>query len=206
MVQSWAIPFAIIMTTRALIHLLTEFAPVLSFFVVGQFTSFYTATLVLIIATIITSTVGLLTEKKLPLLPLISGFFVVSSGIITLVYQKPDALIFADSLYYFLMALAIAGGLSVRFNLLKRIFASTFAMTDRGWNILALRWVTIFLLAGIANELVRTLLTPDDWVDFKFIKAITIALFGFYQFTLSRKYRIEHEANAWGLRIRDGKD
>lgn len=193
------------MTTKALLHLLTEFAPVLSFFVVGQFASFYAATMVLIIATIITSTVGLLSEKKLPLLPLISGFFVVSSGIITLVYQTPDALIFADSLYYFLMALMITGGLSFRFNLLKRIFASTFAMTDRGWNILALRWVTIFLFAGIANELARILLTPDDWVDFKFIKAITIALFGFYQFTLSRRYRIEGESNTWGIRVSNTK-
>jgi intracellular septation protein len=139
-------------------------------------------------------------ERHLPILPIISGVFVIISGIITLVYQAPDALIFADSLYYFLMGLTIAVGLTFKVNILKMIFARVFAMHDIGWKILAMRWVIIFLLGGSANEIVRQLATPEVWVHFKVLKVATIAIFGFYQFTLSKKYRIPELSNEWGLR------
>ena len=74
-------------------------------------------------------------------------------------------------------------------------------MSAKGWYILARRWVLIFLLGGILNELVRQFGTPDLWVHFKVLKVITVACFGFYQFTLSKKYRIPEESNEWGLRI-----
>ena len=188
------------MNKKALLHLLNEFLPIIGFFVAAQLYSFYTATSILMVLTIIALWAGWHFERHLPILPIISGFFVIISGIITLVYHAPDALIFADSLYYFIMGLTIAGGLAFNVNILKRIFARVFAMTDQGWKILAIRWVIIFLLGGIANELVRQLATPEDWVNFKVFKVITIAIFGFYQFTLSKKYRIPELSNEWGLR------
>jgi intracellular septation protein len=189
------------MNKKAALHLLNEFAPVIGFFIAAQLFTFYTATSVLMVLTVLALLAGWHYERHLPVLPIISGVFIIISGIITLVYQEPDALIFADSLYYFLMGLTIAVGLTFRINILKRIFARVFAMTDEGWNILAIRWVVIFLIGGAVNELVRIFATPEMWVNFKVLKVITIALFGFYQFTLSKKYRIPEESNEWGLRL-----
>ncbi len=188
------------MNKRALLHLLNEFVPVIGFFIAAQLYSFYTATAILMGLTIAALSIGWYTERHLPLLPIISGLFVVISGAITIVYQAPDALIFADSLYYFLMGLTIGGGLLYDVNILKYIFGRVFAMTDFGWSILARRWVIIFLLGGAANEVVRIFATPEVWVQFKVLKVVTVAVFGLYQFTLARRYRIPEESTAWGLR------
>jgi len=171
-----------------------------AFFIAGQFFSFFTATAVLVVSTITALTAGWYCERRFPVLPIISGFFVIISGLITIYYQAPDALIVADSLYYFLMGATILGGLFFKINILKRIFDATFAMHDTGWNILAARWIVIFLLAAAANEVARFSLSPEEWINFKALKIVTIAVFGFYQFTLSKRYRIPEESNAWGLR------
>lgn len=189
-----------IMNRKALLHLCNEFAPVIAFFIAAQFFSFYTATAVLLVSTILALALGWHLDKRFPILPLISGFFVIVSGFITICYKAPDALIVADSLYYSLMGVTIFIGLFFKINILKIIFGCTFAMKDIGWSILAKRWIVIFLLAGAANEMARCTLSPEEWVHFKVLKVITITVFGFYQFTLSRKYRIEEEANEWGLR------
>ncbi len=188
------------MNKKAFLNLLNEFLPVLGFFTAVQFFSFYTATSILMALTVLSLSVGWYFERHLPVLPIISGFFVIISGFITIIYKTPDALIFADSLYYFMMGLIIATGLIFKINILKLIFARVFAVKDMGWKILAIRWVVIFLLGGIANEVVRQLATPEVWVHFKILKVILITIFGLYQFTLSRKYRIPEISTDWGLR------
>ena len=167
----------------------------------AQLGSFYTATATLMILTLIAFGLGWYFEKHLPVLPIISGFFVIISGLFTLIYQAPDALIFANTLYYLLMGLTIGIGLLYKVNIFKKIFGRVFAMTDTGWLILARRWVVVFLLGGILNELVRLLATPDVWVDFKVIKVVMITVFGLYQFTLTRRYRLPEESSPWGLRL-----
>jgi intracellular septation protein len=191
------------MTHKALLHLVNEFAPVIGFFIAAQLFDFYIATAVLIVSTIAALSAGWYFERRFPILPIISGCFVIISGLITIFYKAPDALIFADSLYYILMGFTIGIGLLFKVNILKLIFESTFAMSDEGWRILAIRWVTIFLLAGAANEVARFALSPEEWVNFKFLKVVTVGVFGMYQFTLSRRYRLEGESNAWGIRTKD---
>lgn len=189
------------MNQKALLHLTNEFAPIVAFFLAAQLYSFFTATAVLIASTIIALAVGWYYEKRFPMIPIISAGFVIISGAITLVYRAPDALIFADSLYYFLMGITTLLGLLLGKNFLKLIFETTFAMNDIGWRILANRWIIIFLAAGVINEIARFHLSPEEWVNFKVLKVVTIAIFGFYQFTLSRRYRLPELSNAWGLRI-----
>jgi len=185
---------------KAVLHLINEFAPVVAFFVTAQLFSFYTATAVLMTSTVAALIAGWLLERRLPVLPIISGVFVFISGFITICYKTPDALIVADSLYYFLMGTTILAGLFFKLNILKSIFDSTFAMYDEGWNILAARWILIFLLAAAANETARFTLSPEEWINFKVLKIITITAFGIYQFTLSKRYRIPEESNTWGFR------
>jgi intracellular septation protein len=188
------------MNKKAFLHLSNEFMPVLGFFLAAQFLSFETATSILMLLTIGALTLGWHYERHFPVLPIISGFFVIISGTITIVYHTPDALIFADSLYYFIMGLSIAIGLVFKVNILKLIFNRVFAMQDIGWKILAVRWVIVFLLGGVANEIVRQLSTPEVWVQFKILKITAITMFGLYQFTLSKRYRIAEQSSEWGFR------
>ena len=194
------------MTRAAAINLLTEFTPVLAFFVAGQFYSFFVATAILLIFTVAALAVSWLHDRSIAFFPIFSGIFVVVSGLITLYFKEPNALIFADSLYYFVVAGIIGVGMLRDRLFLKWLFERTFAMADAGWRILSWRWLIAFVVAGIGNEIVRIFLTPEVWVDYKFVKVILIAGFGFYQFTLSKRYRIPEISNEWGLRLTSRND
>lgn len=188
---------------KATLHLVTEFVPVVAFFLAGHFLPIYTATIVLIVTTVAALIIGLWCAGRMPVLPVVSTLFVLVSGGITLREHNVEALIVSDSLYYFSLAAAVAGGLSLRLNLLKYFFDHTFAMTKEGWDVLAWRWVTIFIIAGAANELVRILFTPEVWLNFRFIKVLTISAFAGLQMYTARHYRIKEESNAWGLRTKE---
>lgn len=191
---------------RASIHLITEFVPVVAFFLAGNFLDLRSATIILIVTTISALIVGLWCANRIPVLPVISTIFVLISGGISLREHTAEALIIADSLYYFLLAGVVAGGLSMRRNVLRAVFGHTFAITAEGWNVLAIRWITIFILAGAANEWVRIALTPEAWFDFRFMKVLTITAFGVLQIRIARKYRIPEHSNAWGLRTAEPTD
>ncbi len=188
---------------RALLHLLTEFVPVVAFFLAGNFLSLTAATYVLIATTVGALIIGLWCAGRMPVLPVVSTLFVLVSGGITLREHEAEALIIADSLYYFLLAGVVAVGLSVRFNIMQYFFDHTFAMTREGWDVLALRFVAIFILAGAANELVRMLLTSEAWFDFRFLKVLTITAFGIWQLKIARDYRVPDKSNEWGLRTKE---
>jgi hypothetical protein len=44
------------------------------------------------------------------------------------------------------------------------------------------------------------MITPEQWAVYKVITVFITAIFGFYQFTLSKKYRLP-DASPWGMRM-----
>ena len=58
-------------------------------------------------------------------------------------------------------------------------------MNDIGWRILANRWIIIFLAAGVINEIARFHLSPEEWVNFKVLKVVTIAILAFINLPLT---------------------
>lgn len=170
------------------------------FFVAGQIYPFEAAAAILVISTIVSISYTLWYENRIPMLPFVSAIIVIILGCITVFFHKPDAIIFADTIYYFMIAIGIALGLYFNKLILKTLFNPVFAMSDEGWRLLSWRWLTILLIAGSANEAVRIIATPEFWIDFRAAKIGVLMLFAFYQFRLSRRYRIPEESNSWGLR------
>jgi len=188
------------MNIGAIIQVSYEFAPLVTFFVAGQLLPFSGAVLALVIATLVSLIVAWTYHRHIPVMPLVSGVLTLVTGILTLYFNKPDAIILADTIYFWGLAAAILAGFWQKKHMLERMFDKTFAITKAGWARLSWRWFTVLVLAGLANEYVRIMLSPEFWIDYRFTKILIIAAFSFYQFTLARKYRIEGEANAWGLR------
>jgi intracellular septation protein len=191
------------MPTTALFRLLIDFGPVLVLFVAGRLVEFFTAITYFLIATFVAMCLSWIIERRIPLIPVGLGLFVILFGTATILLQQSDIIIFADTLYYSGGAMIL--GLSLWRNelILKRLFAGTFAISDEGWRILTKRWLVVFIVGALLNEGVRLSLSPEAWIDFKFYKVIFITLFGLYQFRLAREYRLPEVANAWGLRQRD---
>lgn len=191
------------MPTTALFRLLIDFGPVLTLFIAGRIVDFFTAITYFLIATAVAMLISWLYERRVPLVPIGVGSFVLIFGSASILLQESDIIIFADTIYYTVGALVL--GLSLWKNelLLKRLFSGTFAISDAGWRILSVRWLYLFVAAAILNEGVRLGLSPEAWIDFKFYKVIFITLFGLYQFRLAHQYRLPNVSNVWGLRIRD---
>jgi intracellular septation protein len=191
------------MTKKAIVHFIIEFIPTFGFFIAAQYFSFYIATAILMGLAVISFIWGWLYERTIPMLPIIILVFVLVAGTITLYYQAPDALILSNSVYFLLFSTILYGGLLFQKNILEKIFANTFAITSRGWSILAVRWATLFLIVGLGNEYIRVYYDETVWVEYKLATTIAMSVFAILQFPLSRKYRLPEYSNTWGIRTKD---
>jgi intracellular septation protein len=187
------------MPKKALLHIAVEFGPIVIFFVASELVSFILATSLFVIATTISLITSIVLEKRIALFPLVVAASVISFGILTVVFNNPFFIIFKDTLYNGLFALAIGTGFLFQKNILKILFGKTFAMTDHGWKILSIRWMTLFVFLALSNEITRVMLSPEKWVIYKAATTTITIMFALYQFTLSRKERLP-EATEWGLR------
>lgn len=188
------------MNRSTTLALTAEFGPLLLFFIAGRVTDFFTAVLVLMMATAIAVGISWYAERRIPWLPVISAFFVLLGGFITVHWRAPDAIIVADTFYYTAVALAILIPLLRGSLLLKRLFVTVFAITDEGWRVLSWHWFWFLFAAAIANEIARFYLTPVQWIDYRLVKSVIVTLFAFSQFIVSIRYRIPGESNRFGLR------
>lgn len=188
------------MNRTSLLVLIAEMGPLLSFFIAGQFTDFFGAVSILMITTFLAVGLSWRLGKRIPWLPVISAFFVVLGGFITLYFKDPNAIIFADTLYYVCIGSTLGISIYYKKPLLTRLFGSVFAITDSGWRQLTWRWCVFLLLAAAANELARNLLTPESWIEYRFYKSFIIVLFAMLQFRLSAATRLPEASNKWGLR------
>jgi len=189
------------MSRNAYVQTFSEFFPVIAFFVAGQLFTFYIAAAVLIGTTLLSLAISLVQLRSIPVMPFFSGATTFIFGGLTLWLNEPDFIIFADTFYFLSLALLIGVFFTRKKHLLEHMFDQTFAMTKTGWRLLSLRWFAVLLLAGIANESARFFLEPEVWIDYRFAKILLLIVFSFYQFTLSKKYRIPEESNSLGLRI-----
>ena len=191
------------MSRTALLYLFTEFGPIVVFFAAGRLTDFYTAVAYFIAATVLACLFAWWRAKQVPVIPLVSAVFVIVGGLLTLLYDAPDAIIFADTLYYVLTAIVLGFSLwKTQGRFLQRLFNPVFALTPYGWKLLTRRWLLLLICAAVFNEIVRQTASPGFWIDYRFYKTIVITAFALYQFTLSRQHRVLGESNAWGIRIR----
>jgi intracellular septation protein len=184
-----------------LLSLVVEGGPVLVFFIVEAYTDFFTALGALIGATVVGVTVSLALTRSLPWFALLGGALLVGAGTLSIVFKDEAVFIVQDTLANLFLGIVLFATANAKTPLLKRFFSRAFAITDRAWRALNLRWGTLFLLIALGNEVVRLTASPDVWVQYRAWSVGAIIVFGMYQFTLSARERIPGESNAWGLRI-----
>ena len=147
----------------------------------------------LIVATIIAVLIVWIIEKKIPMIPLLSGILITLFGGLTLYfdnkiffYMKPTIvnLLFAGVLYF--------GKYFTKKPLLKIFFQTSMKISDAGWRILNNRWIYFFIFVAILNEMVWRTQTEAFWVNFKVWGLIPISfLFVATQISLINKYKIK---------------
>ena len=180
---------------RTGIKFLTDFGPLLVFFVMyfRNDQNLKIAIPPIVIATVISLAVVYFLEKKMPMVPLVSGILITLFGGLTLYfdnkiffYMKPTIIniLFAAILFF--------GRYFTKKPLLKIFFQNSIKIEEEGWKILNFRWIYFFLFVAILNEFVWRTQTEAFWVNFKVWGLLPISfLFVAMQVPLINKYKLK---------------
>ena len=181
--------------SRPIIKFATDFGPLLIFFTIyfNNENDLKVAIPPFIIATLIALITIYFLEKRIPMVPLISGVLITFFGGLTLYfdnkiffYMKPTIinLLFAVVLFF--------GKYFTQKPLLKIFFQNAFNLEDEGWKKLNYRWIGFFISMAVLNEIVWRTQSEAFWVNFKVWGLLPITfLFTASQFPLINKYKLK---------------
>ena len=182
---------------RSGIKFLTDFGPLLVFFIMyfKNDQNLKIAIPPFVIATLISLIIVYLLEKKIPMVPLLSGVLITLFGGLTLYfdnkiffYMKPTIIniLFAGILFF--------GKYFTKKPLLKIFFQNSLNLEDEGWRKLSFRWIYFFLFVAALNEFVWRTQTEAFWVNFKVWGLLPISfLFVAMQIPLMNKYKLKKQ-------------
>lgn len=169
-----------------------EFGPVIIFLTAYDLFHIYKATLLLMIATIISTIISHRIQRRLPYAGLYIALLTTLFGYLTLWHHNPDFIQIRDTVYDAVNGSVLLVGLLFNSLLFKHAFHDVVPMTDRAWRKITYAWILLFFFAAALNEYVRHTYSLDAWVIFKTSMAIVMTSAGFIFFFMM----YEKEENA----------
>ena len=179
---------------RSIIKFVADFGPLLIFFTIyfKNENDLKVAIPPFVIATLIALIVIYILEKKIQIVPLVSGVLITLFGGLALYfdnkiffYMKPTIIniLFAAVLFF--------GKYFTNKPLLKIFFQNALDLEDEGWKKLNYRWIYFFIFVAILNEVVWRTQSEPFWVNFKVWGLLPISfLFAASQVPLINKYKL----------------
>lgn len=164
---------------------LLEFGPVLLFLASFKHVRIYESTMILMVATIISTIVTYRVQKRIPYLALYVAFITIIFGFLTLHFRMVKFIQMRDSLYDATCALTLLIGLRFNVRFLELAFDKVIPMTVKAWEKLTYFWIIYFILIAISNESVRRFFSVEEWFVFKGVILVITSLFGFLSLYLS---------------------
>jgi len=174
---------------RAALKLLVEAGALGVFFLTNSYRGLFWGTGAFMVATIAALLVSRVLFGRVPVMPLVSGIFVLIFGGLTLVLHDELFIKMKPTIVNALFALILFGGLLWNYALLKVLFGEVFQLQESGWRILTFRWACFFAVLAILNEIVWRSFSTDAWLSFKFfgIMPLTMA-FAIAQIGVLKRY------------------
>ena len=147
----------------------------------------------LIVATIISVLLVWILEKKIPMVPLLSGILITLFGGLTIYFDDPIFIYMKPTIINILFALALYfGKYFTKEPILKKILGKSIPLSDEGWKILNSRWMYFFFALAFLNEIVWRTQSEEFWVNFKVWGMLPITfIFTAFQVPLITKHKID---------------
>ena len=160
-----------------LFKLVLEVAPIVVFFAANAYYGIFWGTGLFMVATTISLVLSRAFLGRIPIMPFVSGIFVVVFGALTLILQDALFIKVKPTIVNSLFALILFGGLLMGRPLLQYLMGDVFKLTERGWTILTFRWACFFAVLAVVNEIVWRNFSEGFWISFKMwgIMPITMA-------------------------------
>jgi intracellular septation protein len=169
--------------------LVLEAGPLVVFFVANSYGGIFSATGLFMAATIVSLTVSRVKFGRIPIMPLVSGLFVLIFGALTLYLQEDFFIKIKPTIVNLLFASILFGGLMAGHSLLRHLFGEVFNLTDKGWRLLTFRWACFFVFLAVLNEFIWRNFSTDFWAAFKLMGVMPITMiFAIAQLGLVQKY------------------
>jgi intracellular septation protein len=180
--------------------LIEEVSPIIVLGLLNNFYGFEIAVFGMVATMVLIVVVISFTRRGLPWFAVLSTVGVFSFAALSYFLGDFSYFALSDTILDGGLGLLILWSLRWKETLLSKLFSRTFAITEKAWRILTVRWGVLFICLATLNELVRLNFPNETWVTFKVVATTFIFLFGCYQFTLSVKERIVEDSNWLGLR------
>ena len=180
---------------KPLLKFITDFGPLLVFFFFyyNNDKSLIIAIPPFIVATLISLALVWILEKKIPMVPLISGILITFFGGLTIYFDNPVFIYIKPTIINILFGLALLfGKYFTNEPILKEILGKSIILADEGWNILTKRWIIFFFSLALLNEIVWRTQSEEFWVNFKVWGLLPITfVFTAFQVSLITKYKLD---------------
>ncbi len=146
----------------------------------------------LIVSTIIAVVIVWVLEKKIPMVPLLSGILITLFGGLTIYFDDPIFIYMKPTIINILFALALFFGKYFSDEpILKKILGKSLPLSDEGWKVLNKRWMLFFIGLAFLNEFIWRTQSEEFWVNFKVWGMLPITFtFTAFQISLINKYKI----------------
>lgn len=176
-----------------LLKLALELGPLAVFFVVNARLDLITATAAFMVATVVALAISYVMQKRLPIMPLVTGVVVLVFGGLTVILQDELFIKLKPTIVNCLFAAVLFGGLLIwKKPLLGLVLGSVIAIDGDGWRKLTIRWAWFFLFLAVLNEVVWRNFSSDTWVSFKVFAIMPITLvFALAQIPLIERHKLE---------------
>ena len=179
---------------KSFVKFVTDFGPlaVFFFFYYNSDKDLKIAIPPFIITTLLAIIIVWVLEKKIPLVPLISGILISLFGGLTIYFDNPVFLYIKPTIINILFGLALLfGKYFTKEPILKKIMGKSIMLSDAGWYLLNKRWMFFFFILAILNEFVWRTQTEEFWVNFKVWGLLPITfIFTAFQISLINKHKI----------------
>jgi intracellular septation protein len=168
-----------------------EYGPLAVFFTTFFLFDLFVATGALVAATVVAIAIGFAVEKRIAMVPFITGAVVLVFGGLTLYFQDETFIKMKPTIVHGLIAAVLIGGLAVGRPLLKPLFGAAWHLNDLGWTLLTRRFSVFFIVMAVLNELVWRTQPTDIWVTYKVFGSIGLTLaFTLTQLRLINRHQI----------------
>lgn len=158
-----------------MIKFLTEFAPIIAFFIGYRIDDIMGATIYMLIASVIGLSVSYAIEKKVSTITLVSAILLSISAALTIFTGNPIFIKMKPTVLYAVFAAIFFVTLYRGEPAIKHILAHAISLReDKNWRTLNLRCMIFFILMAIANEVVWRNFDESVWVNFKVFGAMPI--------------------------------
>ena len=160
-------PAAPIDAGTSLRRFVLEVGPLGAFFVGYVGWNLMVATAVLMVAVVVALAISYRTERKVPLMPIVTAVMVLIFGGLTLLLQDETFIKMKPTIVNGLFATALFAGLAFGKPLLQPLLGSVLQLDRAGWKKLSLRWACFFVFMAGLNEVIWRSFSTDFWVNFK---------------------------------------